>query len=344
MIYLDGVVFSIQKHGGISVYFQELLRHVNNINIPCMIELTYPTKQSIENYKNINFHTHNSRYLERYRKSVMPINNGVFHSSYYRLPSQKKIATVVTVHDFVYERFSNGLKKWVHVWQKNKAIRSAQSLICVSKATKDDLFEFVGINENQQVHVIHNGVSDCFFKIVNRSSFRPYILYVGQRGGYKNFNLVANALDFLPDFQLWCVGGGNFNLDELLKYPEHVRKRIFHKGFPSNEDLNVLYNQAFCLAYPSAYEGFGIPVVEAMRAGCPVVTIKCKAVMEVGGKALTIADDADPRLIADCIIKLHECEYRSRVVLDGLDVSSNYSWEKCHSQTLSVYRSLGALD
>jgi mannosyltransferase len=90
-------------------------------------------------------------------------------------------------------------------------------------------------------------------------------------------------MELLPDFELHCVGGGPLQPSELAGIPDSVIRRVRHVGFVDDETLNELYNQAVCLLYPSSYEGFGIPVVEAMRAGCPVVSVACKAVMEVGG-------------------------------------------------------------
>jgi mannosyltransferase len=104
--------------------------------------------------------------------------------------------------------------------------------------------------------------------------------------------------------------------------------------------LNQLYNHAICLVYPSSYEGFGIPVAEAMRAGCPVVSVACKAVMEVGGDALTIAEELDPKAMADAILKTVSSG-RSDLIERGLSVAAAYSWEKTHARTLAVYRSLG---
>ncbi len=203
--------------------------------------------------------------------------------------------TVVTVHDFVYERYMNGPKKWVHVIQKNAAIRAAQAIICVSESTKQDLLHFVGINPDQSIHVIYNGVSDIFQPLDIVLSNSPFILFVGQRGGYKNFNRLLDAMPYLPDYELHCVGGGAFRSDELKGISETVVRRVRHLGFVTDEVLNVLYNRAVCLAYPSSYEGFGIPVIEAMKAGCPVVSVDCKAVLEVGRDALSVVCDDAPR-------------------------------------------------
>jgi mannosyltransferase len=283
-----------------------------------------------------------ARFLERYRPCRLPAGASLFHSSYYRLPGLRGTPTVVTAHDFVYERYASGPRRWVHSHQKHAAIRAAQAVICVSESTRQDLLEFVGQIPGQAVHVIHNGVSKVFRPLSPAPAPVPYVLYVGERRRYKNFRLLLRAMEFLPDLELHCVGGGALRADELAGAPSDVRDRVRHRGFVSDEVLNELYNRAFCLVYPSSYEGFGIPVVEAMRAGCPVVSIQCKAVMEAGGDALTVAAETDPRALADAVLRLDAADYRRRMVAAGLEVAGHFSWDRTHARTLDVYRSLGA--
>jgi mannosyltransferase len=280
--------------------------------------------------------------MERYRSCRLPAGRSVFHSSYYRLPGQRGTPTVVTAHDFAYERYARGPRRWVHMRQKHAAIRAAQAVICVSEATRQDLMEFVGEIPGQTVHVIHNGVPEVFRPLSLASAPAPYVLYVGERRGYKNFTRLLAAMEFLPDLELHCVGGGDLRAEELAAAPASARHRIRHLGFVTDEALNEYYNRALCLVYPSSYEGFGIPVAEAMRAGCPVVSTRCKAVLEVGGDALTVAADADPRALADAVLCLTNVEYRNQVVSTGFEISRRFSWDRTHEGTLEVYRSLGA--
>lgn len=339
---IDGIIFGLQKHGGISVYYLQLLRYISSLQEDAAILLNGQPEQDISFLcHNISIIREKARLLERYRSCYIPMGGVVFHSSYYRQPSQHGLQTVVTVHDFIYERYLRGPRQWIHTAQKNAAIRNAQAVICISESTRQDLLEFVGETPGQTIRVIHNGVGDVFTNLNLEPSTVPFLLFVGQRAGYKNFDVAVAAMEFLPGLELRCVGGGPISLDELNGVSDSVVKRVRHLGFVSDEELNILYNQALCLVYPSSYEGFGIPVVEAMRAGCPVVSTDCKAVLEVGGDALTVVPDLSPRGMADAILKTASSE-RANLIQKGLAVAQGYSWDATHRQTLEVYRSLGA--
>jgi mannosyltransferase len=343
MLVIDGIIFSLQRHGGISVYFQHLLQHLSNAQKQAALILDEPLMQECVAFKSIiRTDSQAARFLERYRSCRTPSNSSVFHSSYYRLPSQSNLPSVVTVHDFIYERFKPGVRQWVHTTQKNKAIRAAQAVICVSEATKQDLLELVGEVPGQQLYVIHNGVSQVFRNLnLEPNGSVPYVLFVGQRSGYKNFHLVLKAMEYLPDFQLHCVGGGLIFPGELKGVPDSVARRVKHLGFVSDDQLNYFYNQAVCLIYPSSYEGFGIPVLEAMRAGCPVLSADCKAVREVGRDALMVISDIDSRGIADAV-HLAASSERLNFIQKGYLIAKEYSWDNTHRRTLDVYSSLGA--
>lgn len=340
MITLDGIIFSLQRHGGVSAYFRELIKFADKQELNGVVRLAGPCRGRIPSeLKTLTCEIAAPRSFERYRACSLPPSSSVFHSSYYRLPDDRRVPSVVTVHDFIYERYHKGPRRWIHSWQKNAAIRAARSIICVSDSTRRDLLEFVGVKPGQSVHVIHNGVSDVYRPLEHQPSSAPFVLYVGLRGGYKNFAQALRAMEFLPDFELHCVGGGRFRQDELADLSDSIARRVRYLGFVGDEALNALYNQAVCLLYPSSYEGFGIPVVEAMRAGCPVVSVGCRAVTEVGGDALTIAEALDARALADAVLKTVSAD-RTNLIEKGLLAAGAYSWEKTHAGTLAVYRSL----
>jgi mannosyltransferase len=338
---IDGIIFSLQKHGGITVYFRELLSHLITLEVPVRLTLELPLAQDIKSVsKRLESVSRKARVFERYRSCRLGKGGSVFHSTYYRSPSPPAIPKVVTVHDFIYERTACGPRRWVHMHQKHSAIRQAQALICVSESTREDLLTWVGVRADQVVHVIPNGVSSIFRPIPVKPSEEAFILFVGGRAGYKNFSFILDALHYLPDFKLYCVGGGPLRDDEFRGRNLNVKDRVRYLGFISDKELNIAYNQAVCLVYPSRYEGFGIPVVEAMRAGCPVISLNCKAVVELGADALERLDDEDPKALAESVNRLCELAYREQRVLVGLERSKTYDWSRCHDQTLSVYESL----
>lgn len=342
MLLIDGIIFSLQQHGGISVYFQTLLKYIVQNRIKATLLLENPIRQNIKFFDStIEIASRQARIFERYRSCRVLGDNTIFHSSYYRLPAQHNLPTVVTVHDFVYERYMHGPKKWVHTFQKHSAIRAAQAIICVSESTKLDLLHYVSDIPDQSIHVIHNGVSDVFKPLEIELAESPFILFVGQRSGYKNFKLILAAMAYLPEFELHCVGGGAIRPVEMKGGSEAVVSRVRHLGFVADDELNILYNRAACLVYPSSYEGFGIPVIEAMKAGCPVVSLDCKAVLEVGRDALSVVCDDDPKAMAGAILNTLSSG-RASLIQRGLAVAQAYSWDKTHSRTLEVYRSLGA--
>ncbi|TAF37770.1 MAG: glycosyltransferase family 1 protein, partial [Alphaproteobacteria bacterium] len=210
-IILDGIIFSIQRYGGISVYFKELLKVIANSSYSVDLLLDAPLMQSLDDIAGSAKVTHRTaRYFERFRPCRTSGKRGVYHSSYYRTPSSgPHMPTVVTVHDFIHEKFGRGLRSFAHSAQKRLAIKSAQAIICISETTKADLIDLVGIGAAQTVHVIPNGVSETFKPIAKSGNVaKPFMLFVGERRRYKNFRLAAQALAHLEGLELWAIGGG----------------------------------------------------------------------------------------------------------------------------------------
>lgn len=340
-ITLDGIIFSLQQNGGISVYFRELISHLQKVGVPTTLTIDGTPLQNIPVPSGtLQIIQRIGRKLERYRPALDPAGSTIFHSTYYRRPARRNQASVVTVHDFTYERFIKGPRCWVHRNQKHAAIRAAQAIICVSEATRDDLLEFVGVRPEQTVHVIPHGVSEVYRPLDDIECSSRDLLFVGERRGYKNFRLLLEALALLPEHRVQCVGGGPLRPEEFEGISETVKSRVTHLGFVTDEELNGHYNRSAALVYPSAYEGFGIPVLEAMRAGCPVVAIDCKAVKEVGGPALIVASESTPDAMSQAIQRLDDAAFRNATITSGLQRAACFSWQATHERTLQVYREL----
>lgn len=346
-IVYDNIIFSLQKIGGISVYWYELIKRLekskNNIIFFDNINNNIVRKQlNIKYSKESSFPVTILRYLP-FRKRIP--GNSIFHSSYYRVSLQKSVINVVTVHDFTYEYFRKGLPKLIHVWQKYFAIKRADAIICVSENTKKDLLEFYPKIDKHKIKVIYNGVSNDFFKLEYSKQFlnkkfhklkgKKYLLFVGSRVSYKNFDVVISIIKLLTGYSLVVVGQ-DFNEKEKSKLESIMDKVFLYKNL-SNEDLNIIYNNAFALLYPSSYEGFGIPILEAMKAGCPVISAKFSSIPEVGGDTALLVKEINVDSFIKLVKKLENDNYRKNLINKGFKQSKKFSWDKCYEETFNFY-------
>jgi mannosyltransferase len=352
MIYIDGIISVLQRSGGISVCFDELLKKLeeNNSDFKLInygsnlaLDASIVSKNKIVN-KSVKYSS-----ILRYVDVTIPEDEQlVFHSSYYRLPkSRNQIKIVTTVHDFVYERYMNGIKRWLHQWQKRRAILASDVVICISESTKSDLLKFIPEAKNKDLRVIYNGVSPSFSPIeisidnpFDDQSKGKFLLYVGSRFGYKNFKLLVRSLQNLTEFNLVLVGGGNLDKSEYLLLEQHLPGRYKHHEFVSITDLNYLYNMAFCFVYPSSYEGFGIPAIEAMQAGCPVIAMNYSSLPEVCGDAAILLDSLNEHSLLESLESLKSLLFRDDLVNKGFSNAKRFSWEINTKQILSIYSEL----
>lgn len=249
-LYIDGIIYSLQKKGGISILFNELIKRlpVNycTIGIEDNININF-NNQLVNNYKH--------RLLERLRPAISNTKCDIFHSTYYRIPYIRHKFNILTVHDFVNEKYNKGFRKSIHSYQKSKAINAADLIICVSNNTRRDLINMYGSSFYEKTTVIYNGVSNDF-NANNTISCSNQILFVGNRGGYKNFKSLLIAMSVLTNYRLVCVGGGEFTKDELILINKFSIDRCDNLGYISNLELNQEYNKSFCLVYPSFLRRF----------------------------------------------------------------------------------------
>lgn len=350
-VILDNIIFSLQKAGGISVYWSELLSRLKDDKYGCSVfesknDNIFRAGLELKNTAHEILPVKILRYLP-FTKGLSP--KSIFHSSYYRISLQKNVANITTVHDFTYEYFKSGLPRLVHSWQKRLAIKSSDGIICVSENTKNDLLSFYPDIDQGLIKVIYNGVSEDFYldheaarlleKFFPDLVKKRYLLFVGDRSAYKNFNVVVDVLKSLKDFYLVIVGGGRLNPKELNFIAGYETRVKIFQGI-DNATLNALYNNAFCLVYPSSYEGFGIPVLEAMRAGCPVVGTSFSSIPEVSGEAGLLIDNISADKVIEKLVQLENGAFRDKIISKGLAQSAKFSWDKCFNETLGFYQEI----
>lgn len=344
----DNIIYSLQKSGGVSVYWSELSNRLaieENITIDFY---EYPNKNTLRS-KGI-FTIRESlippiiaRYLPFIKK--LP-KEGIFHSSYYRFTRQKNIINVTTVHDFTYEKLFSGLKKHIHKNQKYAALKKADGIICVSENTRKDMLEYYPELSKKNIKVIYNGVSNSFYPISSKETKfydfystirnKEYILYVGGRSHYKNFPICIDVINNQHNLNLIFIGGGPISTHEkhLL---DQINGRFLHIESPNSDELNILYNNAFCLLYPSSYEGFGIPIIEAMKSGCPVVALNRSSIPEISGNSALLTEEANYKLFIDKIELLRDPLLRKNITNKGFENSQRFSWDLCFHETMKFY-------
>lgn len=349
-ICFDNIVFDLQNAGGISVVWYELLRRTSldtNFNIRYIDNggKNNPYRSKLVILENEIIKGDICVPLSRYSPvSIHDNDTFLFHSSYYRYCTNKESINITTVHDFIYDYYGHGLAKWVHCWQRNRAIRHSNYIVCISENTKKDLMKFLPDVDERKIRVIYNGVSDdyCVLSEQNSDNIVPfkrgeYVIYVGGRGGHKNFDLLKRVIA-KSSFNLVIVGSllSDNEVHDLEKYVP--RERYYSTGFLPNKELNVLYNNAAALIYPSSYEGFGIPVIEAQKAGCPVVAFKGSSIKEIIGDTPLLMDELTEGALLKNLSLLSDDKLMTTVKENGLNNSARFSWDKMYKDYYQLYQ------
>lgn len=350
----DNIIFSLQQAGGISVYWSELIQRFAalTLNMRCL-----ERPDACNNVHRATFDLQPDTILSE--KTVLPLQlsrylpcypnlpvRGIFHSSYYRVAHTAGVYNAVTVHDFVYERFSAGLRKSVHSLQKGHAIRRAAMILCDSESTRQDLMTYYPDTDVAKVRVVYLAAADSFCPLADTAPgvdrgvplpWTEYLLYVGDRSGYKNFPAAVETAAGLAGFGLVIAGGKPLSGSETHLLNERLPGRYIHLTGLAAADLNILYNKAHCLLYPSSYEGFGIPPLEAMQAGCPVVAVRSSSIPEVCGQAALLAEKPEPEHFLVLLAALNNSATRNNLREAGFRQAARFSWDKTFSETLSCY-------
>jgi mannosyltransferase len=347
-LYYDNIVYALQKIGGISSYWYELtkrLQHDPDANIGFIetgSEGGNILRQLLEiTPDDVILRKSRSMYFERFRRVKLGEldHPSIFHSSYFRVPvRQPNMKVVTTVHDFTHDRYFKGARLWLHNLAKRRAIIESDAIITVSEHTRRDLLEFYPNVDPMKVLVIYNGVADEFRLLAGRKNADTRtFLYVGARDHYKNFNFAVEIISGLSDAHLNIVGRA-FSAKEQEMLDLKMPGRYTLHSNVSTPELNMLYNEAFCLLYPSSYEGFGIPLLEAMRAGCPFIALNASSIPEVAGHAGILLSKLDLEEAWHAIALISSD--REKYVQSGLSQSQQFSWDKCYRETANLYKNL----
>lgn len=366
-ILYDGEIYSMQAAGGINRYFASLISRLPDTFNPTMVvaepcNTNEPVHPRLRIYGQRKLDLRRVSYkLDNYclrikRRYLHTLANArrfdLAHPTYYRLLTQPdysafRCPVVVTVWDLIDEFFSSTMDPTgVAARLKQKAVESAQAIICISQNTKNDLLEHYEVPEDK-VHVVLLA-SELNIDLSYGSEHvpaSPYYLYVGSRSTYKNFegllNGFAKASSMCPELTL-CVVGPPFLQSELriirdLKLKDHIK----HYGLATDEHLAKLYRKSIGLVYPSLYEGFGLPPLEAMSCGTAVVASNVASIPEVVGDAGLLFDPTSTDELADRLVfLLKNPAERERLIIKGRARAGAFTWDTTVNETLAIYRSL----
>ncbi|MDR0305569.1 MAG: glycosyltransferase family 4 protein [Chitinispirillales bacterium] len=357
-IFYDNQVFIIQKIGGVSRYFCELIKHSTGLfnysiggifseNIYAHeigFHKSYPVKEDFEGkwdlQKQINVEDITTKLKDCY---------DVYHPTYYNPMFIDKVdkPIVLTVYDMIHEFFPQDLG----ILNKKTFIEKSTRIIAISECTKNDLLRFYPHINPDKVSVIYLGTSwntsidlqsVSHFNMLPASHSSPYILFTGNREKYKNFtNFILGVAPLLLKYNLYlkCTGRSFTNAEnDLLK-----QQKIFDRTsiqLVNDCELKELYTNALCFVFPSLYEGFGIPILEAFACGCPLVLSNTSCFPEIAADAGVYFD---PNSIEDMRVKIDKviCSetLRKDLVSKGFERLKKFSWQKCTEQTAKVYES-----
>ena len=349
----DNIVFAIQNHGGVSVVWEELLNRAGKELDAKYIDVD-TTK--VNNYNRKRIDIPNDKIISKISCSrisrYMPVRlssdkSFIFHSSYYRYCTNRNAINITTVHDFTYELFRSGLQQKVHTWQKFSAIRHSDAVVCISENTKRDLLRLLPDVDESKVYVIYNGISEKFHQLHENTamyqlpfSSNSYLIFIGRRDEYKNFDIVVKALS-KTKWNLLIIGSQLNKNEENFVQSFLPKERYKCVSNIDDEILNLYYNYAAALLYPSSYEGFGLPVLEAQRAGCPVIAYNASSIPEVIGCTPLLIDNLTEAEIVSKINLLNDVALIEDIKIEGLRNVQRFSWDKMAQQYIELYNEVG---
>ncbi len=359
-VLFDHQIFSYQRFGGASRYFHELMNVFHRTGAPAF-ELGVARSPN-EYLRGAAYYSGRSgradRFVRTYARNELATRLAawrrppdVLHATFYdpaSVTSARHAKLVVTVLDMIPERFPEMFprtgayarlvtQRWIH--GKRALCTRAAAILAISESTKRDLVELYGLDP-ARVTVTHLGNRLAPTPGATQPASLPprYVLFVGTRNTYKNFALVLEAIRGL-DVGLACVGGGPFDSDELSQIARlGLTSRVVQTSV-TDAELAACYAHALAFVFPSRYEGFGIPILEAFACGCPVLVARASCFPEIAGDAARYFDPDDASELAALLAEVIEDRAAADLLrARGLARAAQFTWEATAAHTLAAYR------
>lgn len=352
-----GIDGRMHAHSGIGRYITMLLKHLPSAaDGERQFVVFSPDRFADGPFRYITTRSGPLSFFEQFDlyKSGFGDDLDLFHSPQFNIPLFSTVPQVTTIHDCAYvkypEEFSNILDRCLYTFMFRIALMKSKKIIAVSHATKEDLQRIYGVRA-EKIRVVHEGVDEEFFESPAGSEQDmpdvngPFMLFVGIPRPRKNLERILRAFAATKghiDGQMKLVIAGpednRFLNIRQLTAKLNIEKSILLTGSITDQQLSSLYRSATCFLFPTLYEGFGLPILEAMASGAPVITSQRPAHMEIAGDAAFLVDPVDVGAMTEAIIRISEDNsFREGLIQKGLDRARMFSWETCAEQTLAVY-------
>ncbi len=358
-ISFDSQIFTLQEYGGISRYICSLASHLADIEgINANIVAPFYINAYLDKLpKRLVFGLKIPRIpkvgriihlcsLLLARFIIARQAPQIIHETYFspKLMAPNAIPTVLTVYDMIDELYASKVVN-KHLDWKRIASQKADHIICISECTRKDLIKLYNLPEDK-ITVVYLGFDALKPSVAKIEKTKPYLFYVGHRGGYKNFEgflrAYAHSSWLTENFDVLCFGGGAFSSVEKTLFKElNLSDEQLQQITGNDEQLASYYRDAALFIYPSLYEGFGIPPLEAMSLGCPVACSNTSSIPEVVGDAAEYFDPNDSESICAAIeLILTTTERQTDLINKGYERCALFTWERCAQETLAVYKEL----
>jgi glycosyltransferase involved in cell wall biosynthesis len=367
-ILYDGNIYALQPAGGITRYFGSIISRLPEDFEPSLVlghklNENYPPHRNLKVFQHDQFHRLSLSYRlslqysklrdRAMRARLSRTRFDVIHPTYYTLLDDRPVDSyrgpvVITVWDMIHEIYPAELDPdGAFAALKKRAVEAAEIVICISESTKNDLLNMYSMPDSKVV--VTHLASELDVTLSYGSDpvpARPYFLFVGRRGGYKNFAGLLGSFAKLatkhPDLAI-CVVGSPLDDGEHKQIAElGLSDRIEHYGYPGDRQLAKLYRHSLALVYPSRYEGFGLPPLEAMACGTVAVVCRTSSIPEVVGDAGVFVDPDSDDDLADVLDTLARDQgLREELILKGREQAKKFTWERTVAQTIEAYQMAG---
>jgi glycosyltransferase involved in cell wall biosynthesis len=349
---LTNLSFLLTKPTGTTTYALNLLPHLQKLEPILLTSQSfpdykcYPTPPNLTSEQGLKGHLRRLLWTQfQLPKIYQNLKSQLLFSPIPEAPLYSNCRFIVTAFDMIPLRFPKRFSPLTtyHKYYTPEVFKQAEHIICISESTANDIIQFYQIPSHKITPILLAG-DNSHFQFLNLPT-RNYFLYVGRQDPYKNLQRLITAFSALPhrnDYELWLAGPYDKRYSPLLEIQTQelgISHLVKFLNYVSYDELPIIINQAIALVFPSLWEGFGLPVLEAMACGTPVITSNVSSLPEVAGDAAILINPYNPgEITAAMTTIINDSETRKQLSEKGLKRANQFTWEKTGLATVEVLK------